>query len=265
MPDPFDAFGPSDIAVRVRDVGVVKARRDALTTVILGTLAGAFISLGALLYAVVLTGSELGLGPTRLLGGVAFSLGLILVIIAGAELFTGNNLLAMAWASRLITFREVLRNWALVYLGNMLGALGTVLLAFLGGFHHLGKGLVAETLVKIGHHKTSLDAISMLALGILCNGLVCLAVWLAMAGRSVIDKTVAIIFPIAAFVAMGFEHSIANLCFLPYAMFIGDIPVTLALSNIAMVTLGNILGGTLLVALVYWLAYLRPTEKGASQ
>lgn len=261
MPSDFtlDAYSPPEVAQRVRDIGVVKARRDTLTTLVLAGLAGAFISLGALSATVVTTGSELGFGPTRLLGGGAFSLGLILVIVAGAELFTGNNLLAMAWASRQVSFVEVLRNWGLVYLGNTVGALLTVALAFAGGIHEFGGGAVGETLVKIGVHKTGLDPAAMLALGVLCNGLVCLAVWLAMAGHTVVDKVVAIIFPVSAFVAMGLEHSIANLFFLPYAGLLdpAGVPLVGILRNIVLVTIGNMIGGTVLVAGVYHLAYLR--------
>ncbi len=257
----LDAYTPEEIARRVRDVGVTKGRRDAVSTGVLAVLAGAFIALGALLSSVVMSGSTLGFGPTRLLGGGAFSLGLILVVVAGAELFTGNNLIAMAWASRLLPFGAVLRNWGLVYAGNTVGALGTVALAYLGGVHTLGQGAVGQTIVAIGVYKTELSPLSMFALAILCNGLVCLAVWLAMAGRSVVDKIVAIVFPVAAFVAMGFEHSIANLFFLPYARLLApeQVSATGIALNVAVVTAGNIVGGTLLVAAVYWLAYLRRT------
>ena len=258
-----DAYSPLEIAARVRDVGVVKARRDLVGTVVLAVLAGAFIGLGALAASVVSTGSELGFGPTRLLAGGVFSLGLILVVVAGAELFTGNNLMAMAWASGQLRFREVVRNWAIVYAGNAVGALGTVALAWLGGVHTLAKGAVGATLVAVAVHKTGLEPLALVALGVLCNGLVCLAVWLAMAGRSVVDKVVAIVFPVAAFVAMGFEHSIANLFFLPYGALLDPTAVPLAgiLRNLLWVTVGNLLGGTLLVAGVYQVAYLREPRR----
>ena len=165
----------------------------------LAVLAGAFISLGALLYTVVITGSTLGFGATRLLGGIGFSLGLILVVVAGAELFTGNNLVAMAWASRLVTFREVVRSWAIVYVGNLIGALATVALVVVGRVHEFGGGAVAETLHGMATHKLALDAPQAFALGVLCNALVCLAVWLSLAARSVTDKVLSIVFPIAAF------------------------------------------------------------------
>src|SRR5215831_2854118 len=213
-----DAYAPREIAHRIETLGVTKARSDAMSVLLLAILAGAFIALGALFFLVVVTRPVGGFGTTRLAGGVAFSLGLILVVVGGAELFTGNNLVAMAWASRRITTAELLRNWVLVYVGNALGALGTMLLVLVGDVAQFGDGAVRETALAIGRHKAALGVTEALALGMLCNGLVCLAVWLAMGGRSVADKVLAIVFPITAFVTMGFEHSIANLFFLPYAL-----------------------------------------------
>jgi formate/nitrite transporter len=242
-------------------VGVAKATRDVASTFVLAVLAGAFIALGSLFYAVVVTGSELGFGPTRLLGGLAFSLGLILVIVAGAELFTGNNLIAMAWASRLVSTGAVLKNWLVVYCGNLVGALGTLILAWIGKVHELGGGKVGVTLAEIGARKAGLEPLQMFGLAVLCNGLVCLAVWLSFAGRSVMDRILAIVFPVTAFVVLGFEHSIANMLFLPYAMALDGFENASLLRggavNLLVVTGGNIIGGTVLVAGVYWLAYLR--------
>ncbi|MDA0769433.1 MAG: formate transporter FocA [SAR202 cluster bacterium Casp-Chloro-G4] len=256
-----DAYTPREIADKVRALGVAKARGDALTILVLSVLAGAFISLGAVFFMVVVTGTSLGFGATRLLGGLAFSLGLVLVVVAGAELFTGNNLVSMAWASRLITFPELLRNWVLVYVGNVAGCIGTVVLVLAAGVDGFGGGAVGETAKAIGESKAMLDPLQAFALGVLCNALVCLAVWLTLGGRTVTDKILAIIFPITAFVTIGFEHSIANWFFLPYAIaldgFQSGYLVTGAVVNLVAVTLGNVLGGTLLVAGVYWLAYLR--------
>ena len=247
-----DAYAPREIAHRIETLGVTKARSDPLSVLILAVLAGAFIALGALFFTVVVTRPVGGFGTTRLAGGVAFSLGLILVVVGGAELFTGNNLVAMAWVSRRITSVELLRNWGLVYLGNALGALGTVGFVFLGRVHELGDGAVGATAVAIGHHKAALGFTEAIALGVLCNALVCLAVWLAMGGRTVTDKVLAIVFPITAFVAMGLENSIANMFFLPYALVLeglGDAQFLAgALHNLVSVTLGNLLGGTVLVA-----------------
>ncbi len=261
MAPSLDAYTPREIAHKIETLGVTKARSDPLSVLVLAVLAGAFIALGALFFTVVVTRSTLGFGLTRLIGGLAFSLGLILVVVGGAELFTGNNLIAMAWASGRIRSMELVRNWLLVYTGNTLGALGTVGLALLGHVADFGDGAVRETALAIGRHKAGLGLVEALALGVLCNGLVCLAVWLAMGGRSVADKILAIVLPIAAFVTMGFEHSIANLFFLPYAIALsGMADASLwagSLRNLLVVTLGNVLGGTILVAGVYWLAYLR--------
>ncbi len=259
-PHTSDVYPPSDVARRVEHLGVAKAHADVLTVLVLAILAGAFVSLGALLFTVVVTDSSLGFGPTRLLGGISFCLGLILVVVAGAELFTGNNLIAMAWASRLIGTREVLRNWLLAYVGNVVGCLGTVVLVVWANVASLGDGAVGETAVRIARVKADMPATEAFARGILCNALVCLAVWLATASRSVTDKILAILFPITAFVAIGFEHSIANWFLLPFGLVLdpqGTVSIVGATRNIVAVTAGNLVGGTVLVAGVYWVAYLR--------
>lgn len=255
-----DAHPPREIARRVEYLGVAKAQTDTVTLIVLAVLAGAFISLGALFFIIVVTESNLGFGVTRLLGGLAFCLGLVLVIIAGAELFTGNNLLAMAWASRLIRTQQVMRSWVLTYFGNVIGCLGTVFLVAWAGIARLDGGAVGEAAIEIARAKASLSLGEAFARGVLCNALVCLAVWLAMSGRSVTDKILAILFPVTAFVAIGSEHSIANWFFLPLGLAL-DRQATLSIVGIAWnliaVSAGNIVGGTLLVAGVYWVAYLR--------
>ena len=261
----LDAYAPAEIAFRVREVGVAKAAMPVLTMFALAVLAGAFIALGALFYTVTMTtGSEavVPFGLLRLAGGVAFSLGLVLVVVGGAELFTGNNLIAMAWASGRVTTQQVIRNWGWVYLGNLVGAVGTAALVWLAGIHSMGDGAVGETMVQIARSKIALDPVSAVARGILCNVLVCLAVWLCMGAWSVTDKILAILFPISAFVACGFEHSVANMYFLPIGVALAagtSMPLSAvdAFSNLALVTIGNIFGGTVLVALVYWTVYLR--------
>ena len=255
-----DAHPPPEIARMLEHAGVAKAQTDTLTLTVLAVLAGAFISLGAIFFTVVVTGSPLGFGATRLLGGLSFCLGLVLVVVAGAELFTGNNLLAMAWASGLISIRDVIRNWLLAYFGNVLGCLGTVLLVVWADIGSLGGGSVGETAIQIARAKADLSAGEAVARGVLCNALVCLAVWLAMGGRSVTDKILAIILPITAFVAIGLEHSIANWFFLPFALVLdreGAVSLAGVGTNLAAVTAGNLIGGTLMVAGVYWVAYLR--------
>ena len=206
----FDAYSPKQIAERVESVGVVKARLPLLSMLMLGMLAGAFIGLGALYFVLITSDPSLGFAASRVLGGVAFSLGLILVIVAGAELFTGNNLLAMAWADKKITTYELLRNWTVVCLANFIGAAGLALLVFLSAHPDMNSGLIAAQYLKIANAKVAMPFWDAFFKGVLCNVLVCMAVWMALAGRSVIDKVVAIIFPISAFVAAGFEHSVAN-------------------------------------------------------
>ena len=265
MADVFgsDAYAPKEIAARVAEVGVVKARLPLLTQALLGVLAGAFIGLGALMYTLVASDTSLGFAAQRLLGGLVFSLGLVLVTVAGAELFTGNNLLAMAWASRRISTGEVLRNWAVVALANFVGAAGLALLVAASGHAGLNNGEVGQAAVRIAVAKTGLSPLQAFCRGVLCNLLVCMAVWMALGGRSLVDKVVAVVFPVTAFVAAGFEHSIANLYFFPLAMALGG-PVGWAdlWANLLPVVAGNLVGGSVLVAGVYWVIYLRPPRRG---
>jgi formate/nitrite transporter len=255
----IDAFSPAEIAHKVEKSGIAKARLGFIQVLLLAILAGAFVALGGAFYTLVVTGSELGFGITRLLGGIAFSLGLILVIVGGAELFTGNNLIVMAWASRKVSTRELLRNWLIVYCGNFIGAIGTAALISLSGVLSIYGGEAGETAANIAEAKLALVWHEAFFRAILCNTLVCLAVWLCFAAHSVSGKILAIIFPISAFVALGFEHSVANMYLIPVAFFEGTLPVTITgfLTNLIVVSFGNILGGSALVALVYWLIYLR--------
>ncbi len=213
-------FPPKQIAEKVDSIGVVKARLPLLSMIMLGILAGAFIGLGALYFVLVKSDASFSFATGQVLGGLSFSLGLLLVVVAGAELFTGNNLLAMAWADKKITTSELLNNWLVVCGANFIGAIGLAVLVFLSGHTELNQGAIAEQYLKIAEAKCSLPFWTAFFRGVLCNVLVCMAVWMALAGRSVIDKTVAIIFPISAFVAAGFEHSIANMYFIPLAMLI---------------------------------------------
>ncbi len=258
-PNPFDAYPPATIARLVADAGVRKANFAMLPTLTLGVLAGAFIGFGALLYMVVMTGNDLGFGPGRLLGGLGFSLGLILVIVAGAELFTGNNLIVMAWADGKVSTVRLLRNWTLVYAGNFIGAVATAAVVWQSGVLGLADGGVGETAAAVARGKMALAPMEAFLRGVLCNALVCLAVWMCFAAHSVTDKVMAIIFPIAGFVAIGFEHSVANMVFIPLALMTGTPGVDGGglVANLVPVTLGNIVGGGGFVALVYWLVYLR--------
>jgi formate/nitrite transporter len=273
----IDALMPPEMALACESAGVAKASRDGLTLLALGVLAGAFIALGAVFMTVVLTGAgDLPWGVARLLAGLVFSLGLILVIAGGAELFTGDTLMVVAWAGRRIGLRALLRAWALVYLGNIVGALGTAALVLLSGQHGFAGGGMARTVLTVAEAKAALPTVQLFFLAVLCNVLVCLAVWMSFGARSTTDRVMVIVPPIAAFVAAGFEHSIANLYLLPYALAIkawgggalwqaiGATPESFAaltvgatLHNIAVATVGNLVGGSVLLGAVYWFVYLR--------
>jgi formate/nitrite transporter len=277
-PGGLDALPPLEVARKAETVGVTKAGMDQLSIFVLAVLAGAFIALGAMFATTVVAGgSDLAYGVVRLLAGLVFSLGLILVVVAGAELFTGNNLIVMAWASRRVSTARMLGNWGLVYVGNFVGALGTAALVYLGRQYEFGDGAVGSAALTIANTKTGLGFVQAVALGALCNALVCLAVWLTYGARTTTDKILAIVPPIAAFVAAGFEHSVANMYFIPMGLLVKSDDAFVAgldpapdtanltwgnflLDNLVPVTLGNILGGALMVGAVYWLVYLRGTR-----
>ncbi len=279
----LDAVLPPEMAARAEQAGAAKAALDTLSTLMLAILAGAFIALGAVFANTVTAGAagSLPYGLARLLGGLVFCLGLILVVVGGAELFTGNNLIVMAWASRKVTTGRLLRNWVIVYVGNFIGAGGTALLVYLSGQYAFGAGAVGLNALNTAAAKVELGFAQAVVLGVLCNTLVCLAVWLTLSARSTTDRILATLFPITAFVAAGFEHSVANMYFVPIGLLIksgagqafwdgigktaGDYG---ALSwgaffrdNLLPVTLGNIIAGVVLVGAVYWLVYLRKNHR----
>lgn len=249
-----DAYKPAKIAVLVEDVGVSKAHLPILQMFVLAILAGAFIGFGAAAYTAVMTGVDADFGPSRLLGGVVFSLGLILVIIGGAELFTGNALMVMAAVDQKITIRLLLRNWAIVYSGNLVGAAG-IAIAF--GLTGLLDGPMGIAAAKIPVAKATLLPFEAFVRGALCNALVCLAIWLSFAARTAAGKILAILWPISAFVLLGLEHSVANMYFFPQGWLAGSgVTMNDAVENLIWVTIGNVVGGAGGVALAYRFAYL---------
>ena len=261
----IDAYAPAQMAGRVEKAGIVKGNLDAISTFTLGVLAGAFIAFGAVLYTYVIHDSQLSVGLTKLVGGLVFCLGLILVIVAGAELFTGNNLIVMAYVSRKVTLKQLLRNWIIVFIGNLVGSLGVVFLIWLSGQWSAGDSSVGVKALMIANDKVNLAFWQALSKGILCNILVCLAVWLCFSGRSVTDKILAIIFPITAFVALGLIKQNPEVVAAAQHI-LGQVPdlsrLTIggsAVYNLLPVTIGNIIGGGFLVAAVYWFVYLRRT------
>jgi formate transporter len=264
----FDCYSPKEIAERVENTGVTKANLPLLPLAALGVLAGGFIGFGALFATLVFSDGSLGFAASRVLGGAAFSLGLILVVLAGAELFTGNNLLVMAWVARRISTARLARNLAVVFVANLAGAAGLAALVTVSNHAEFGGGAVGRTALAIAAAKCTLPFGEAFFKGVLCNVLVCLAVWIALAGRNVADKILAILFPITAFVAAGFEHSVANMYFIPLGLFLrgrvagsgtewDGLDWAGLVHNLVPVTLGNIFGGAVMVALVYWVIYRR--------
>ncbi len=280
----IDAFPPAKMASRMEEVGVAKAALGASNMFALAMLAGAFIAAGAVFATIVSTGlvaAAVGFGVVKLLTGLVFCLGLIAVVVAGAELFTGNNLIVMAFASGRIGIYELLRNWVVVYAGNFVGSILTAALIFATKQYTIAEGTVGANALGIATAKCSLEFVQALALGVMCNALVCLAVWLCSSARSTTDKILAIVFPITAFVAAGFEHSVANMYFIPIGLLIksfagpgfwqaiGATPTDYTnltwgaffVKNLLPVTIGNIIGGAGLVGLAYWFIYLRPEKR----
>lgn len=272
---------PDKMAEQAEDAGIKKANRSFSKTFVLAILAGAFIAFGAI-FATTVT-AEITLSPsfTKLIGGLAFSLGLILVIIGGAELFTGNNLIVMAWANKRIKTFQVLRNWSIVFFGNFVGAMSIAVLMFFSLQYSTGTGNIGSKALSIAEAKCSLGFMQAIILGVFCNTLVCLAVWLCYSAKTTSGKILAIVFPITAFVAAGFEHSIANMYFIPKALLIKSFATdefwtsikaspemyenltwdNFILNNLIPVTLGNIIGGAVLVGLVYWFVYLKGNKR----
>lgn len=282
----FDALVPPQMAEKAVQIGIKKAQTDFLSLLMLSILAGAYVAVGAVFATTISAGAQgmIPFGVVKVLSGLAFSLGLILVVVGGAELFTGNNLILMAFASGKVSLAALARNWAVVYVGNFIGAAATAVIMFLTEQYAQGGGAVGLNALSIGEAKSGLDFVQAVALGIMCNALVCMAVWMCFGARTVTDKILAIIPPIAAFVAAGFEHSVANMYFIPKAMLIkafGDPAFFTAINrtpadfphltwenflatNLLPVTLGNIIGGAVMVGLIYWFIYLRKPKEAAT-
>jgi len=270
----LNAYSPAEIKEAVEKVGVKKTNLPFLASLMLAVIAGGSIGLGALYYTIIVSDPGLSFATARVMGGLAFSLGLVIVLVGGAELFTGNNLIVMAWASGTVSTREMLRNWVVVYFGNLIGAVGLVILVFLSHHLDMNGGRIGLSILNTAAAKIQPDAVTLFFKGVLCNLLVCLAVWLAYAGRSVTDKVVALVFPVSAFIAAGFDHCVANMYFLPLAWLMtqtGHVPpdfdasaitMTGIVHNLVPVTLGNIVGGAGLVGAMYWTIYRSAFGKG---
>lgn len=265
----LDCYSPAQVQANVEKLGIKKATMPFMPSFMLSVVAGGSIGLGAMYFLVILADPSLGFALQRLLGGMVFSLGLLVVTVAGAELFTGNTLIVMARVNGQITTGDVLRNWTTVWFGNLVGALGLAVLLYLAHVYTLNDGGFGAALLKVAVGKVAADSLTIFVKGVLCNVLVCLAVWLAYAGRTVVDKLAAVVLPVSAFVAAGFEHCIANQFYLPLALLLkatGHVPAGMDVSaltvgsvlhNLAFATLGNIVGGGVMVGMVYWLIFRR--------
>jgi formate transporter len=263
----LQAYSPAEIKEAVEKVGVKKANLPFLASFMLAIVAGGSVGFGALYYTIVASDAELSFATIRVLGGLVFSLGLALVLVGGAELFTGNNLIVMAWASGRVSTSTMLRNWIIVYFGNLLGSLGLIILVFFSHHLDMNDGRIGLSILNTAAGKIRPDIVTLFFKGILCNVLVCAAVWLAYAGRSVTDKIIAVILPVSAFIAAGFEHCVANMYFLPLAWLwiqtdhvpanfdVSPITIPGIIHNLVPVTLGNIVGGAGFVGAVYWAIY----------
>ena len=269
---------PNEIAVALREAGRKKTQLSLDRMFVLGILAGVYIGFGAQLATTVSMdlAPKVGVGLSNMISGGVFSVGLMLVVLGGAELFTGNNLIWISFLSRRSKVTAVLRNWATVFLGNFVGSMLLAILIFVGGFYTMGGNALGIRALTIANGKVNIGFIQLIARGIVCNWLVCLAVWIATSAEDTTGKILACFFPIMAFVASGFEHSIANMFFIPIGILLKGVPNLVSLAglnlehltwtgfltrNLLPVTIGNIIGGGFFVATLYWYVYLRPEAR----
>ncbi|MDX7987537.1 formate transporter FocA [Xenorhabdus sp. 12] len=280
--NPFNLFSPAVMAQIADDSGVYKVNKHLTVTYLSAIMAGVFISIAFVFYLTATTGtSSVPYGLAKLTGGICFSLGLMLVVICGVDLFTSTVLTIISKATGRITWSQMFKNWLNVYVGNLIGALFFVALLWFSGQYTVANGAWGLNVLQTADHKMHHSFIEAVCLGILANLMVCLAVWMSYAGRSLIDKLFVLILPIGMFVASGFEHSIANMFLIPFGIVIKNFaPDTfwektgaspeqfsqLTVSNfitdnLIPVTIGNIIGGAILVGLTYWFIYLRGGKK----
>lgn len=263
-----DALTPAEIESKAEEIGLSKVTARTGKTFLLAIMAGMYVGMGGMFMLLIKSEASYSFVTAQLLGGLAFCLGLFLVVAAGAELFTGNAILVCGRLSRKYRWGLVLKNWLTVYFGNFLGSLLLILILYGAHYSAFNGGAVGDALLTVAAGKIAQPFEVLLFKGIMCNFLVCLAVWITYGSRTIVDKFVGIILPIVAFVACGFEHCVANMFFLPFGLLLKqtgfDYSAAADLSsidaggifyNLSAVTLGNIIGGLVLVGLVYWLAY----------
>lgn len=278
----FDLRLPAEMAKVAEQAGLYKVSKKKELSFFLAVTAGVFISIAFVFYITVTTGPAPATALAKLAGGVCFSLGLILVVVCGADLFTSTVLTVMAKASGLISWRQLIINWIIVYFGNLVGALFFVALIWFAGQYMSGNGLWGLNVLQTADHKMHHTFIEAVCLGTLCNLMVCLAVWMSYSRHTLTDKIMAMLLPIGMFVASGFEHSIANMFLIPLSIVIRyfapegfwasihaspeNFPAltvsNFITANLIPVTIGNIIGGGLLVGITYWIIYLRNQNNG---
>ncbi len=258
-----DALGPAEIEAKAEALAVGKTKMTPAKTFVAAMLAGAFIAFGGMYFCVFLGDSTMPFAVQRMVGGICFCLGLALVLCCGCELFTGNSLMVAAKASGRISWGQMLKNWGIVWVGNLVGSLLAVFLIYMAQVYLMNKGGVGTVMVSVAAGKVSMAPETMFFKGIMCNILVCLAVWIGFGARTTVDKIIGILLPISAFVAAGFEHCVANMAFLPMGILLNTVagvgtPGAVTLGGVALnlviVTLGNAVGGGL-VGIAYWFAY----------
>ncbi len=263
-----DALAPAAIEAKAENVGVTKASMSGAKCFVAAMLAGAFIGFGGMYFCTFLGDPTMPFAVQRMVGGICFCLGLTLVLCCGAELFTGNALMICAKASGKISWSGLLRNWGIVWIGNLVGSLLAMLVIYLSNLQGMNGGAVGEAFVSVAAGKVALEPVTLFFKAIMCNILVCLAVWIGFSGKTIADKVLGLLLPISAFVACGFEHCVANMFFLPMGLLLNSVgfgavgAVSLAgiVYNLVLATLGNIVGG-LLVGLAYWFIYHKKQEK----
>ena len=268
----LEALSPTEVEKRVEDAACAKAALPTGRCFVSAMLAGAFVAFGGMFFCLFLSDATLPFAVQRLVGGVCFCLGLVLVLCCGAELFTGNMLMVTGLASKKIKLGGLVRNWVIVWLGNLVGSLIVVALIYWCGVGAMNGGAVGDAMVSVAVGKVTPDWLVLMAKGIMCNVMVCLAVWIGFSARTVVDKVLGIMLPISFFVAAGFEHCVANMFFLPTGLLMksagfgaavanaGALDVTAILYNLSAATVGNIIGGVL-VGLAYWFVYARNKAK----
>ncbi|GAA0570118.1 formate transporter FocA [Paractinoplanes ferrugineus] len=281
--EPF-MLSPAQMAQTAEDAAYSKATSKPLKSFLLGLTGGAFIALGFVFYVTSQVGAAnlAWWGGAKVVGGLVFATGLVLVVLTGAELFTSSTLTLTARASGRITWAQLVRNWAVVYVANFVGALTIVALVYLGGVWRNANGAWGGVVLHSALTKVQHTYVEAVALGILCNLMVCLAVWAAYSGRTTTDKILAVTMPVALFVSTGFEHSVANMFMIPLGLLIKDNAEAgfwsgaglgkgdfadltwshFLLHNLAPVTLGNIVGGGIMIGIFYWTVFRRYRAAG---